>query len=70
MTGFDKMVEVERGGRWPVNQPRSWDEDNRQKKKELQGKLSFRKGGFDVPLFVVHPCLDYTLMDYTLMDYS
>ena len=52
MSGFDKMVEVERSGGWPVNQPRSWDEDNRQKKKELQGKLWFRKGGFDVPLFV------------------
>ena len=54
MTGYDKMVEVERGGGRPVNQPRSWDADNRQKKKGLQGKLWFRRGGFDVPLFV--PC--------------
>ena len=54
MTGYDKMVEVERGGGRPVNQPRSWDADNRQKRKDLQGKLWFRRGGFDVPLFV--PC--------------
>ena len=39
MTGFDKMVEVERSGGRPVNQPRSWDEDKREKKKELKGKL-------------------------------
>ena len=31
-----------------------WDEDNRQKKKATQSKNWFRKGGFDVPLFV--PC--------------
>ena len=48
------MVEVERGGGWPVNQARSWDADNGQKRKDLQGKLWFRRGGFDVPLFV--PC--------------
>ena len=28
--GFDKMLEVERSG----NRPRSWEEDERQKKKE------------------------------------
>ena len=54
MTGYDRMLEVERAGGRPVNQPRSWDEDNRQKKKALQSKTWFRKGGFDVPLFV--PC--------------
>ena len=54
MTGYDRMLEVERAGGRPVNQPRSWDEDNRQKKKALQSKTWYRKGGFDVPLFV--PC--------------
>ena len=54
LTGYDRMMEVERGGGRPVNRPRSWDEDERQKKKELQSKRWFRKGGFDVPLFVPH----------------
>ena len=54
MIGYDHMLEVERAGGRPVNLPRSWDEDNRRKKKDLQAKNWFRKGGFDVPLFV--PC--------------
>ena len=54
MEGYDKMLEVERRGGRPVNRPRSWGEDERQKKKELQGKNWFRAGGFDVPLFVPH----------------
>ena len=57
MIGYDiilQMLEVERAGGRPINQPRSWDEDNRQKKKAAQSKNWFRKGGFDVPLFV--PC--------------
>ena len=54
MEGHDKMLEVERGGGRPVNRPRTWDEDQRQKKKELQGKTWFRTGGFDVPLFIPH----------------
>ena len=45
---------VEKAGGRPVNLPRSWDTDNRQKKKALQAKNWFRKGGFHVPLFV--PC--------------
>ena len=52
--GFDKMLEVERSGGRPINRPRSWGEDERQKKKELQSKVWFRAGGFDVPLFVPH----------------
>ena len=52
MIGYDKMLE--RAGGRPVNLPRSWDEDNGRKKKDLQAKNWFRKGGFDVPLFV--PC--------------
>ena len=54
MIGYDHMLEVERAGGRPVNLPRSWDEDNRQKKKATQAKNWFRKGGFDVPLFI--PC--------------
>ena len=50
MEGHDKMLEVERGGGRPVNRPRTWNEDERQKKKELQSKSWFRAGGsFDVP---------------------
>ena len=33
---------------------RSWEEDKRQNKKELQKKMWYRKGGYDVPLFVPH----------------
>ena len=33
---------------------RTWNEDQRQKKKELQKKNWFAKGGYDVPLFVPH----------------
>ena len=36
--GFDKMLEVERSGGRPINRLRSWEEDERQKKKELQKK--------------------------------
>ena len=48
------MLETERRGGRLVNQLRSWGEDERQKKKELQDKNWFRAGGFDVPLFVPH----------------
>ena len=54
MLGYDKMLEEERRGGRPVNQLRTWDEDRRQKKKEIQGKNWFRREGFDVPLFVPH----------------
>ena len=54
VTGYDKMrAEELRGGR-PVNRPRTWEEDQRQTRKEDQSKNWFRKGGFDVPLFVPH----------------
>jgi hypothetical protein len=52
--GFDKMAEVARSGGQPINRPRSWEEDRRRRKKELQKKNWFRPGGFDVPLFVPH----------------
>jgi hypothetical protein len=48
MEGFERMLETERRGGRPVNRLRSWGEDERQKKKELQGKNWFRAGGFDV----------------------
>ena len=54
MEGYEKMLEIERRGGRPVNRLRSWGEDARQKKKELQGKVWFRRGGHDVPLFVPH----------------
>ena len=52
--GYEKMVEVEDAGGRPVNKPRTWEEDLRQKKKELQKSSWYRKGGFHVPLFVPH----------------
>ena len=52
--GFDKMLEVEEAGGRPVNRSRLWEEDVRQKKKELLKSNSFRKGGYHVPLFVPH----------------
>ena len=52
--GFDKMVEEENNGGRPINQRRTWNKDQRQKKKELQKKNWFAKGGYDVPLFVPH----------------
>ena len=54
MEGFDKMLAVANEGGRPINSPRTWDEDQRQKKKYFQKKRWFRKGGFDVPLFVPH----------------
>ena len=52
--GFDKMLAVEREGGRPINAPRTWEEDKRQKKKYFQKTSWFRKGGYDVPLFVPH----------------
>ena len=52
--GYDQMLKVEREGGRPVNRPKSWEEDLRQKKKESKKKNWFRKGGFDVPLFIPH----------------
>ena len=51
-TNLDK-ISSSRGGR-PINRPRPWGEDEKQKKKELQSKEWFRAGGFDVALFVPH----------------
>ena len=52
--GFDKMLEEERRGGRPINAARSWEEDRRQRSKELASKLWFRNRGYDVPLFIPH----------------
>ena len=52
--GYDRMLEEEERGGRPDNSPRSWEKDQRQRKKELQKKRWFQKGGYDVPLFVPH----------------
>ena len=49
--GFEKMVAEEKNGGRPINQRRTWNEDQRQKKKELQKKNWYKRGGFDVPIF-------------------
>ena len=52
VTGYDKMrAEELRGGR-PVNRPRTWEEDQRQTRKEDQSKNWFRKGGITTTLTV------------------
>ena len=52
--GFHKMIEVSKTGGRPINRARTWEQDKRQKKKELQGRNWYRQGGYDVPLFVPH----------------
>ena len=34
--GYDKMLEIEKSGGWPVNRPKSWEVDKRQSKKQLE----------------------------------
>ena len=46
------MMDVANQGGRPLNRARSWEEDTRQKKKELQVKNWYRQGGYNVPLFV------------------
>ena len=51
--GFDKMVtESEKDGGRPINSARTWEEDLRLKNKYFKKKRWYRKGGYDVPLFV------------------
>ena len=52
--GFDKMQDIENSGGRPINRPRFWEDDQRQKKKESKKKNWFRKGNFDVPVLVPH----------------
>ena len=50
--GFDKMLEREANEGVPINKPRTYEEDQRQKKEYSKKKNWFRGGGYDVPLFV------------------
>ena len=52
--GFEKMQDTETAGGRPINRPKSWEEDLKQRTKEMKKKNWFRKGNFDVPLFVPH----------------
>ena len=52
--GFDKMLQREANEGVPINKPRAYKEDQRQRKKGFQKKCWFKKGGYDVPLFVPH----------------
>ena len=52
--GFEKMVKIEEEGGRPVNRPRSWETDLRQKQKQFKGRNWFRNGGHHVPLFIPH----------------
>jgi hypothetical protein len=54
VAGFEKMVKVEEEGGRPVNRPRSWQEDSRQRDKYHKGLNWYRSGGHHVPLFVPH----------------
>ena len=48
------MLEREANEGVPINKPRTYEEDQRQKKKYSKKKNWFRGGGYDVPLFVPH----------------
>ena len=44
VAGYEKMKQVEERGGRPINTPRSWEEDLRQKKKHIQ-KVGLEKEG-------------------------
>ena len=48
------MLQREANEGVPINKPRAYEEDQRQRKKFFQKKFWFKKGGYDVPLFVAH----------------
>ena len=48
------MVESKKSWGRPINRPRSWQADQRQKQKHDKKKYWFRRGGHHVPLFVPH----------------
>ena len=48
------MLQREANEGVPINKPRAYEEDQRQRKKFFQKKCWFKKGGYDVPLFVAH----------------
>jgi hypothetical protein len=54
VAGYEKMVKVEEEGGRPVNRPRSWQKDRRQRDNHHKGQNWYRSGGHHVPLFVPH----------------
>ena len=48
------MVKAEEKGERPINRPRTWETDKRQRQKHLQGRNWFRSGGHHVPIFIPH----------------
>ena len=48
------MLQREANEGVPINKPRAYEEDQRQRKKFFQKKCWFKKGGYDVPLFNPH----------------
>ena len=54
LTKWTKLTKTKYNGGRPINQRRTWNQDQSQKKKELLKKNWFAKGGYDVPLFVPH----------------
>ena len=48
------MLQREANEGIPINKPRAYEEDKKQRKKCFQKKRWFKKGGYDVPLFVPH----------------
>ena len=54
LSGFKKMVEVEREGGRPIDRPRSWEEDQRQVQKQSRQQNWFPSGGHNFPVFVTH----------------
>ena len=52
--GYDKTKGLDLEGGRPVNRPRSWEENKRQCRKEIEKKNWFRKGG------TMYPCLYLT----------
>ena len=52
--GYEKMTKTEEEGSRPVNRPRTWEPDTRQKLKHLKRKNWVRNSGHHVPIFVLH----------------
>ena len=53
-SGVEDFDKIEKTEERPVNISILWEEDVRQKKKELQKRNWFRKGGYHVSLFLSH----------------
>ena len=53
--GYEKMFDIEKSGGRPVNRPRTWEEDRRQRKKELEKRNWLERGGFRFPCLHLTP---------------